>query len=154
MKQEFINQSAYKWRHQYDTKRDEEEGLACTIKDFGESLTQQHFKDDADLNVLAERFGLDKGPLPNVPLDPRYYGDVSNVPDLRTVLDIARDAQNKFMELDADLRDRFDHDPAKLWRFVNDPLNRSASIELGLLQEVKTEPQPAPVTPPPTPQGE
>lgn len=149
MKQEFINQSRFNWRHQYDTNRDEREALACTVQDFGESLTQQHFAEDADINVLAERFGLNRGPMPTVPIDPRFYGDLSDVPDLRTILDIANDAKNRFMALPADLRARFDNEPAKLWQFVNDPVNRAASIELGLLREAETPPTVAETPQPP-----
>lgn len=122
------------WRHQYDTKRDQEEGDACAYIEQHDSLTQQHFKDDADLNVIAQRFGLDKSPMPTAPFDPRMYGDFTNVPDLRTALDTVNDAKNRFMALPAKLRTRFDNDPAKLWDFVNDPENGAEAVRLGLLQ--------------------
>lgn len=125
--------SRFHWRHQYDPDRDELEGnLAATVND-DEDLTQQSFKDDADINILARRFGLDKQPLPVEAVDPRYYGDLTDVPDLRTVLDIANDAKNKFMELPANLRARFYNQPALLWDFVNDPDNADECVRLGLL---------------------
>lgn len=134
------------WRHQYDGVRDELEGDRTVIWCEDASLTNQQFVQDADINVLVKRFGLDKVAVPSLALDARYYGDVSEVPDLRTLLDIARDAENKFMELPADLRARFDNSPAQLWAFVNDPINEEASVKLGLLHRPPPEPAvPAPV---------
>jgi hypothetical protein len=123
----------FNWRHQYDTDRDTREGDAVRIECLDESLTQQHFTEEADVNTIARRFGLDKGPLPNVPINPNHYGDLSNVPDLRTALDITRDAVNKFMELPPKLRARFHNKPDELWDFVIDPDNAEESVRLGLL---------------------
>lgn len=125
----------FDWRHQYDQTRDELEGqLAAQVSaDPGESLTQQQFADDVDINVLVKRLGLDKVQLPAEAIDPRYYGDVSDVPDLRTVLDLANEARNKFMELPPKLRSRFNNEPAELWDFVNNPENADEAVRLGLL---------------------
>lgn len=128
---------AVTWRTGNDShEANERVGRSCCVEDFGESLTQQQFTKDADLNVLAERFGLTGKPIPPASWDPDYFGDVSEVPDLRSALDLVNDAKNKFMALDPELRLRFDNDPAKLWTFIHDPLNRSAAIELGLLKEM------------------
>lgn len=133
----------FDWRRQYDVARDEAEGALAAIECVEPTLTQQQFKDDADLNVLVKRFGLDKITLPSLAMDPKYYGDVSDVPDLRTVLDIANEARNRFMDLPAELRSRFHNSPAELWEFVNDPVNAEASVKLGLLHR----PPPAPEEP-------
>lgn len=97
------------------------------------SLTQQSFAEDADLNVLVKRFGIDKEALPPAVFDPDYYGDVGDVPDLRTALEIVRDAQARFDALPAKLRRRFENDPAKLWEFVHDPENADEAVRLGVL---------------------
>lgn len=141
-----------KYRVAYDGDPDNTAELCC-VKDFGESLTQQSFTQDADINVLVKRFGLDNAKLPVAPIDPRFYGDFTDVPDLRTALDIVRDAENRFMDLPAALRARFDNQPGKLWDFVNDPINAEACVQLGLL--ARPEPDPTSVvagTAPPTPQ--
>lgn len=144
-------ESRFDWRHQYDTARDELEGqLAATVNNE-ESLTQQHYAESADINVLAHRFGLDKGPIPQVPIDPRYYGDFTNVPDLRTALDLVNDARDRFMELPPDLRARFQNSPAQMWAFVNDPINAEACVKLGLLRAPDPEPGTEEPPKPPTP---
>lgn len=132
-----------KWRHQYDDKTDLAAREHTDIKCDDDSLTQQHFRDDSDINVLALRYGLDKRPLPNIPIDPSYYGDLSEVPDLRTALDIVRDAEQRFLELDPKLRARFDNSPSKLWTFVTDPENADEAVRIGLLR------RPEPLTNPP-----
>lgn len=127
------------WRHQGDPVQDRITQEACITYFEDESLTQQHFTEEADLNVLAKRFGLDKGPLPVAPADPRYYGDMSNIPDLRTVLDIAHDAREKFAALPAKLRARFNNQASQLWDFVNDPENADEAVRLGLLARPEPE---------------
>lgn len=126
------------WRHQYDEKADKECGDLCATSCPEESLTQQHFTESADLNVIVHRFGIDKGPLPTMPLDPSYYGDVSDVPDLRTVLDIAHEAKERFAALPPKLRARFNNQPAQLWDFVQDPENADEAVRLGLLKREET----------------
>lgn len=134
------------WRHQYDQERDELEGAACILVNNEPSLTQQHFAENADINVLVKRLGLEDAPLPVEALDPRYYGDFTEVPDLRTALDLVRDAENRFMELPARLRAKFDNSSAKLWSWIHDPDNGPEAVRLGLLAEPKREPETAPKT--------
>lgn len=139
----------FNWRQAYDTERDTKEGdLAATINEEP-SLTHQSFTTDCDINVIAQRFGLDKvSDLPPV-TDPNYYADLTDVPDLRTLLDIQRDAINKFMDLPPKLRAKFDNDMTKLWDFIQDPDNSQEAIRLGLLVKPE-EPPTAPPEPPKT----
>lgn len=142
------------WRHQYDVDADTIEGdNAATNPEqrkyelersgiIDVEATEQHHKDDVDLNVMAERMGVsDRAVLPAA-LDPRYFGDVPEGFDLRFVLDQARDVENRFNQLPADLRERFGNDPAKLWRFIQDEKNDEEAVRIGLLK--KPEPIRAP----------
>jgi len=89
----------FDWRHQYDENRDQVEGDLAATANEGEDLCQQQYAESADINVLVARFGLDKNAVPPMAQDPRFYGDFSDVPDLRTALDLVNDAKNKFMDL-------------------------------------------------------
>lgn len=123
------------WRRQYDCLVDEEIGLRNATSFEGvESLTQVSFAEDADINILMKRFGVVDGSLLNQAVDPKFFGDVSNVPDLRTVLDIARVAEHNFRMLPADLRSRFHNRADLLHEFVSNPDNLEESFKLGLLK--------------------
>lgn len=134
----------FKYRLPYDMEADEREGDLAATAFEDEHLTQQQFAQDCDLNVLAVRFGLTGKPLPIEALDPSYYGDMTDVPDLRSALDLVNDAKNKFMDLPSRIRTRFDNSPAKLWSFVNDPENADEAVRLGLLKRVEVQPETSP----------
>lgn len=95
------------------------------------SLTQQQFKDDVDINVLLERFKI-TGQMPEGVVMPQY-GDFRGVADYRSAVDAVRKADNSFMDLPANVRNRFDNDPQKLLEFVSDDKNRAEAERLGLV---------------------
>jgi phage internal scaffolding protein len=105
----------------------QESGLEC--KD--PSLAQQHMKDECDINVLVERFGV-TGQLPQTPIEPSY-GDFSGVSDYHTALNAIKAADTAFMGLPAQLRAKFDHDPNALLQFLQNEQNRDEAIMLGLI---------------------
>ena len=105
----------------------QETGLKCDDP----SLAQQHMKDECDINVIVERFGV-TGQVPVTPLEPTY-GDFSGVSDYHTALNKIIATEGDFMALPAKLRARFNHDPYELVNFLFDEANRSEAIELGLI---------------------
>lgn len=121
----------FDWRHQYDTTRDKKEGDLAGLECLDESLTQQHFTKDADINVIAERFGLTG--IPAFPLDPAAFRDTTADPDLRQILDQNIEARNYFNALPHKLRQRFHYSMGELWDFINDPENADEAVRLGLL---------------------
>lgn len=145
------------WRHQYDQKRDELEGKKASTDFTGvESLTNQSFTDEVNLNTVVRRMGVkDYEEIPFAVPDPNFYGDLSEVPDLRTMLDRVRDANDRFMALPPELRLRFHNRPDYLHQFVMDPRNADECVRLGLLKRAErpAEPSkaaaPTPVAPPP-----
>ena len=80
------------------------------------SLAQQSFKDDADINVMLEKFKV-TGVLPQGVVMPTY-GDFVGVSDYRTAVDAINKATNAFMDMPANIRSRFENDPQKFWSFV------------------------------------
>jgi len=105
----------------------QETGLAC--KD--PSLAQQHMKDECDINVIVERFGV-TGQLPVKAIEPSY-GDFSGVSDYHTALNKIKAAEAEFMALPAKIRAKFDNDPNSLLNFLENEQNRDEAIELGLI---------------------
>lgn len=111
------------------------------------SLTQQGYAEECDINWIVRTYGLADAAVPPAVLDPRYYGDFSEVPDLATALELVRDARVKFDALPVKLRNRFDNDPGRLWAFVNDPENADEAVRLGLLARAEVQPSGGPSGP-------
>ena len=123
-------------RTPYNYDRDaasNESGLACEEP----SLTQQHFKDETDINNILRQFNV-TGMLPEAPLSPRY-GDFSGIVDYHSALNAVIAAEDSFMTLPAQIRARFENDPAQLIDFLGDENNRSEAENLGLLDKPKAE---------------
>ncbi len=118
----------------YDTfAASNESGLACEEP----TLAQQHYKDECDINTILQKFSI-SGILPEAPLSPRY-GDFSGISDYHTALNRVIAAQDEFEALPAQIRARFDNDPAKLIEFLDDEANRPEAEELGLVDRVAAE---------------
>lgn len=120
--------------YNYDTDAaSNESGLACEEP----TLAQQHFKEECDINTILQKFSV-TGILPEAPLSPRY-GDFSGIGDYHTALNRVMAAKDEFMLLPAQIRARFENDPAKLIEFLDDEANRSEAEELGLVDKVAAE---------------
>lgn len=117
-----------------------ETGLRCEDK----SLAVQSMKDEADINILVKRFGL-TGVIPQnvrVPL----LNDFDEVFDFQSAQNAIVSARESFMSLNADVRERFQNDPAKFVIFCDDPKNLDQLREWGMAVP-KEEPPPPVVTP-------
>jgi phage internal scaffolding protein len=104
-----------------------ESGVACEEP----SLTQQHFKDECDINNILRQFNV-TGLLPENPLSPRY-GDFTGITDYQSALNAVMAAEDEFMSLPAELRARFNNEPEQLINFLENPENRSEAEQLGLV---------------------
>jgi phage internal scaffolding protein len=99
------------------------------------TLAQQHFKDECDINNILRQFNV-TGLLPESPLSPRY-GDFTGISDYHSALNQVIAAEDEFMALPAQIRSRFDNDPAKLIDFLENPENKDEAIKLGLVNSVE-----------------
>lgn len=121
----------------YNHDRNEESdktGLAC--KD--ESLTQQQYLEESNINFIAHRFGL-TGELPTPRDFSAIQGDFEDF-DLQTALNQIRRAEETFMEYPATLRAQFDNDPRKFVEFFQDPDNTQKAVKMGLAT-IRPQPQ-------------
>lgn len=97
-----------------------------------ETLAQQQFKDESDPNTIMKRFASTGDPSLLQVKSPQY-GDFSGVSDYHSAVNAVIEAEAGFMELNADLRARFNNDPGQLLDFLADGKNRDEAIKLGLL---------------------
>lgn len=98
---------------------------------FGKSLTQQHFRDQCNINNIVRR-AQNAGRLPEAGGNPQYL-DVSNIPDFQSAQNAVISAYNLFNQLNSKIRTRFDNDPGKMLAFVKDPVNLDEAIKLGIV---------------------
>jgi len=95
------------------------------------SLTQQQFQKECDINYIV-RQNEQTGLLNHVNQQTPQWGDFGDATDYQASLNLVNAAQASFMALPADVRARFDNDPAKLLTFVTDPNNGDELVRLGL----------------------
>ena len=114
--------------YNYDTDEvSRETSLACD----DESLAVQSERDECDINTIVRRFGL-TGHLP-VGVRMPSYGDFVGVSDYQSALHAIMDADDAFLAMPAEVRTRFDNDPAKFVDFCADPANMEEAVKLGLV---------------------
>lgn len=124
------------------------ERLAVSFTD--ETLTQQHFKKDCDINYILAKFNA-TGILET--MGPGQYINLTESLDYREALHTIMEAQEAFNQIDAKARKEFDNDPSKFIEFLQIPENRKKAQELGFINPDPVPPGPVEVvvTNPPEP---
>lgn len=119
-------------------------GLKCEDR----SLTVQADAKEADINFIVKRFGV-TGELPS---NLEYVTNVDLVGisnDYQSHMEVLIQAQKQFMAMPAEVRGRFQNDPARFMDFVSDPANIDAMRDMGLAVPKKEVPAVVPPAPSP-----
>lgn len=95
--------------HGYDHKA---ASLATSIDTGDISLTQQHERDEVDINTIVRRFGITQQMPSGVAGG--VYGDFTGMSDYEDAVARIDRAKEGFMKLPAEVRDRVGNDPARL----------------------------------------
>lgn len=117
-------------RTPYNYDRDEasqSSGLEC--KD--PTRTQQHFAEETDINTIVERFKI-TGQLPENVRMPTY-ADFDEIYNFQDAMNAIRLAEESFAAMPANVRRRFNNDPAQFLEFCYDDNNREEAIRMGLV---------------------
>jgi len=131
----------------YDTDK---ASLECGQRNDEPSLTIQSQKDDADINTIVRRFGL-TGQLPQGVRVPALEGFVEAF-DYKSAMLAIIEADRSFMAMPAEVRSRFNNDPAAFVDFCADEANLDEMRRLGLaVPKAENAPPPADVSPVITP---
>lgn len=115
-----------------DVSRRNYQGCSVLYFDDDPGLTEQHHRDDCDINNIMAKFTPD-ALAAHAAQYQGQYGDFSDLPDYHTALSFVRRIDDIFMDVPAEIRNRFDNDPGKFLAFVDDPNNRDEMFNLGLL---------------------
>jgi phage internal scaffolding protein len=116
-----------KFKTAYDERK--REGFQTT----GESLTQQHFAQEADIKTIIKKHDR-TGIISHVARGVAQYGDYSEVNEYREALDKVQNAQSMFMLLPSEVRAKFENDPGAFFEFATNPANNEKMVELGLAE--------------------
>lgn len=84
----------------------------------GVSIVQQHFKEDVDVNTIVRRFGI-TGEMP-FGASGGVYGDFTEVTDFESARARILRAEEGFLRLPAEVRERFGNDPGAIVRFAQE----------------------------------
>lgn len=114
-------------RLNYDVKA---RSRASALSGFEPSRTQQHMADECNINTIVKRFGL-TGTLPQAAKLPTY-GDFTGLYDYQTALNALQEANEVFDSLPADIRKRFENNPAMFVDFCSNSDNLDELREMGL----------------------
>lgn len=142
----------------YDT---DAESDATGFKPIGATLTDQSQKDETDINLMIERFGvLGTAERASIKVPPMHQDFAEGVTDFQTAMNTIREAQEAFNALDAHSRARFNNDPGMFIEHMEQVLSAAESkrrdrqidelIEMGLAMPRETPPVVSP-EPPATP---
>lgn len=108
------------------------------------SMTQQQFKDEADINYIVSMYDS-SGVMPTFhgdgqPAQP-VFGDFASLPDnAQEMYNRMIDAKNNFDSLPLEVRKRFNYDPAAFLDFVDNPENLDELVAMGLATKTAIEP--------------
>ena len=95
-------------RTPYNYDRDEVSKNTALMSD-SETLTQQNFKDETDLNMMIRKYGV----LPVSEVNWKEF-DATVIPqDYQQLQNMLREADQAFMDLPAEVRKAADNDPQK-----------------------------------------
>ena len=121
--------------------RSVETGVKC----LDDSLTQQQFRDESDINNIVDRF-MKTGHLPD-PVSMPQYVDYEGVFDFQSAMNVVRQADENFMRMDAKVRSRFHNSPQEFLEFFADPANSEEAVRLGLAVPTPRESPPVDAAP-------
>lgn len=106
------------------------------------SRTKSEFKNEVNINTIVRRAQV-SGVMPSGNRQP-LYGDFSNSEDYTQAQIRIAQANEEFLRLPSDIREKFANNVSNLLEFIQDPENHEQAVELGLIPapEVKVEEAP------------
>ena len=104
----------------------------CFFETTGESLTQQHFAEESEINNIIRSHDRN-GVIDHIHRGNAIYGDFSNITDLSDALIQIKEAQQEFLNIPSEIREKFKNDAGEFFKFASNPDNESEMQKMGLL---------------------
>lgn len=112
----------------------------------GASRTRQEFKDDCDINNILKQFRR-SGMITHRNEYKGQYGEFLAM-DFHEAMNFVLETEEMFMTVPAQIRSRFNNDPAEFVDFVTNPQNQEEIYSMGLAERPVRE-APGRAEPPP-----
>lgn len=96
-----------------------------------ESMTQQHFGPETDINTIVRRYGL-TGELP-IRRELGEYGDFDTTMDFQQLIEQVKVGERVFLQVPADIRARFGNDAATFLEWIHEDTNYDEAATMGLV---------------------
>ena len=104
----------------------------CFFETTGESLTQQHFADESEINNIIRSHDRN-GVIDHVHRGNAIYGDFSQITDLSDALVQIQEAQKEFLNIPSEIREKFKNDAGEFFKYASNPDNQVEMQNMGLL---------------------
>jgi phage internal scaffolding protein len=108
----------------------------------GESLTQEQFAEESNINNIIRSYDRN-GVIEHINRGNAIYGDFSNVTDFSDALDQIREAQNEFLNIPSEIREKFQNDAGQFFKFASNPENIQELRDMGLAEPERPAAMPA-----------
>jgi phage internal scaffolding protein len=109
----------------------------CFFVTTGESLTQQHFAEESEINNIIRSHDRN-GVIDHIHRGNAIYGDFSNITDLSDALIQIKEAQQEFLNIPSEIREKFKNDAGEFFKFASNPDNESELQKMGLLNPTQS----------------
>ena len=108
----------------------QEASQASAITCAEPTLTQQHFKEQQDINRIVKQYAKTGVAIQTTrkPMPDDYVG----ITDYHSAMNAIRAGDDAFAELPSDIRERFNNDPGEFVDFCLDEANNEEAAKLGL----------------------
>lgn len=111
--------------------------------DYSGPPAKQAFRDQCDINKIIAKYNR-TGMIEHVNKNAPFYGDVSDIADYQSALNLVIKADELFANMSSAIRERFDNDATKMIAFLQNKDNLDEAIKLGMVLK-KPEPVPEPI---------
>jgi phage internal scaffolding protein len=103
----------------------------CFFDTEGESMTQQHFQEESEINNILRSHDRN-GIIEHIHRGNAIYADFSEITDFSDALHQIKEAQQEFLNIPSEIREKFQNDAGQFFKFATNPDNISELRKMGL----------------------
>ena len=103
----------------------------CWFETTGESMTQQHFAEESEINNILRSHDKN-GVIEHIHRGNAIYADFSGITDLSDALHHIKEAQEEFLNVPSEIREKFQNDAGQFFKFASNPENLPELRKMGL----------------------